>query len=270
MIYKFEKLSAKLDEMGFEHIASNGVRIMKRDLTQEANKGNIKFKEDGVYLTSDGKEYKGYMYLKFPDLSVYPIPSFHITECKTVIQQKGANRFDDRYFWSNSNDVTIKDRSTGTVHENVKLKLCGNCKGLSKVKYANTEGFFETLGTIVDDINTKYEVDISGYTLRPINWYQVSRVYRETKNYTCEHPQCGITITEALDKRFIHVHHKDGNKLNNHVSNFECLCVLCHANEDERHIQNFQKKRMQIEVKAFVKKYEAQLRELGNIYLKDK
>ena len=268
MIYKFDKLSAKLDELGFERISANGIRIMKRDLTQEANKGNIDFREDGVYLKIDGKEYKGYMYHKFPDIDRYGLPKFHITDCVTINEQKLNKRFDNSYYWQNSNLVSLTDRKTGKVHNDVELKLCNNCRNKSKVKYTNTEVFFVTLGSLTEDVNTEYEVDIMGYPLKPINWYQVSKAYREEKKYTCEHPSCGITMTEVLDKRFIHVHHKDGNKLNNKISNFECLCVLCHSKEDERHVLNFQKKRMQAEVDAFLKKYSSELRRLGNKYMK--
>lgn len=267
MIYKFDKLSAKLDEMGFEQIASNGVRIMKRDLTQEANKGNIEYREDGVYLKIDGKEYKGYMYHKFPDIDKYGLPRFHITDCVTINEQKLSGRFDNNYYWQNSNVVSLTDRRTGTVHNDVELNLCSNCRKKSKADYTNTEGFFETLGSLMEDTNTNFEVDIMGYPISPINWYEVSRAYRESKNYTCENIHCGIQIIEGSDKRFIHVHHKDGNKLNCNVSNFECLCVLCHAHEDERHILNFQKKRLQVEIKAFVKKYESELKRLGNKYI---
>ncbi len=267
MLYKFEKLSAKLDSLGFKSLVSNGVKIMKRDLTREANAGNIKFREDGVYLNLDGKEYKGYMYHKNPNIDKYGLPKFHITECKTVKEQKLAGRFDNNYYWQNSHVVSLIDRSSLKEHKNVKLEICGNCKRHSRIGYKDTEGFFETLDSLMADVNTAFEVDIMGYPISPINWYELSRNFRIQMNYKCAQPKCGIVIIEPADKRFIHVHHKDGNKLNCNISNLECLCILCHANEDERHLKNFQKKRMQTEIKSFLKIYDSELRRLGNKYL---
>lgn len=266
-LYKFEKLSARLDELGYESIASNGVRIMKRDLTQETNAGNIEFREDGVYLKIDGNEYKGYMYHKYPNIDLYGLPKFHITECNAVREQKLSGRFDNNYYWQNSNVVTLIDRATKREHKDVKLVLCGYCNLQSKVIYKNTEDFFETMGSIMEEVNTEFEVDIMGYPIKPINWYELSRNFRIKMNYTCANSECGITITEPRDRRFIHVHHKDGNKLNCNVNNLECLCVLCHANEDEMHLANFQKKRMKSELNAFVKIYHNELARLGNKFL---
>lgn len=264
MIYRFDKLKLKLDQMGYDSYTSNTTRIMKRDLTQEANAGNIHYREDGVYLVVNGKEFKGYMYHKFPNIALYGLPKFHITECSTIIQQKESGRFDNNYFWQNTNTVTLTDRSNQEVHLDVSLALCNNCRTQSRVLYRNTEQFFETIGVMMEDSEMEIEVDIMGYPIRPINWTEVSKAYREMKNYTCENANCGIVISESTDKRFIHVHHKDGNKINCAIENLECLCVCCHAHKDEQHLENFQKARMQIELKAFLTKYRDELTRRGN------
>lgn len=267
MIYRFDKLKLKLDQMGYDSHTSNATRIMKKDLTQEAKAGNIQYRSDGVYLTVDGKEYKGYMYHKYPNIALYGMPKFHITECTTIQQQKATGRFDNSYFWQNTSVVTLTDRGNGEVHNDVNLVLCNNCRSQSRVPYRSTEAFFESLGNMMNDPNLEVEVDIMGYPIRPINWNEVSKRYREEKNYTCEHPSCGVVIKEPLDKRFIHVHHKDGNKLNCAKSNLECLCVLCHSQSDEKHIQNFQKARLESEINAFLKKYSSELTKLGNKFI---
>ena len=267
MLYKFNKLAAKLDELGFDSVAATGMRIMKRDLTQEANAGNIKFKSDGVYLTIDGREYKGYMYHKHPNIGRFGMPKFHITECTTVHDQKARGQFDNNYYWQNSSVVDLIDRGTRVEHNGVQLLLCNNCRQQSQVNYRNTQGFFETLDELMEDQNTEFEVDMSGYPLRPINWYEVSKKYREDKNYTCEGNSCGITISNPVDRRFIHVHHKDGNKLNCRLSNLQSLCVLCHSRQDERHIQNFQANSLRIELKTFLQSYKEELKALGNKYI---
>lgn len=266
MLYKFDNLSAALDSLGYQQLDTSSVKIMKRDLTQEANSGNIAYRSDGVYLTIDGKEYKGYMYHKHPNIARYGFPKFHITECKTILEQRAGSRFDNNYFWENNNTVTLIDRGTHETHKDIELELCGNCRAKSRVDYTDTQGFFETLEGIMDNSDLEMELDIMGYPIKPINWQMVSKNYRIQKNYTCENPKCGIAIEVAVDRRFIHVHHKDGNKINCNISNLECLCVLCHSKQDERHIANFQKKRLLDEVKTFVIKYKSVLEKLGHIF----
>ncbi|MBL7901007.1 MAG: hypothetical protein JNK73_03355 [Bacteroidia bacterium] len=267
MLYKFDKLSSKLDELGYIKIIGNGLNKMRRDLTKEANAGNIEYRNDGIYLLLDGKEYKGYMYHKHPNISRFGLPKFHITNCQAVQDQKESGRFDDNYFWQNTPIVTLEDRITHQMHEDVELHLCNFCRNESEETYATTSGFFESIHEKMNEETMEYELDIYGYPISPINWYDISKHYRFVKNYTCEHQSCGIQITDALDKRFIHVHHKDGNKINCRIDNLECLCVLCHANVDEHHLENFQKERLKLEIKAFIQKYETQLKALGNIFL---
>ena len=261
MLYTFSNLAQRLSQLGYPEPTESGFRVIRRDLTQEEQAGNIDFRDDGIYLTIDGQEYKGYMYLKYPDVARFGFPKFHITNCQTVLGQRNRGQFDGRYFWHNSNTVTIEDRANGQIHENINLDLCGYCRNQSSITdYSDTQGFFNLLDQQEqEDINKEVEVDIFGYTLV---WQQISREFRKEKEYTCE--SCGIKVVEQSDRRFIHVHHKSGNKLNNRKNNLECVCVLCHANKDATHEQNFERRRMQADIRAFTEKYREQLEELGN------
>ena len=264
MLYNFSNLARKLTQLGYPEPLESGFRVIKRDLTQEEQAGNIEFREDGIYLTIDGNEYRGYMYLKYPSVARYGFPKFHITNCQTVLDQRARGQFDGRYFWHNSKTVTIEDRTNGNIHENKNLSLCGYCRNQSSItEYADTQDFYSLLDQQEqEDINQEVSVDIFGYTL---DWPQISREYRKEKKYTCEN--CGIKIDQPNDRRFIHVHHKSGNKLNNRRDNLESVCVLCHANKDATHEQNFGRRIMQASIRAFIKKYRDELEELRNEYL---
>jgi hypothetical protein len=264
MLYTFSNLANRLSKLGYPEPTESGFRVIRRDLTQEEQAGNIDFRDDGIYLTIDGQEYRGYMYLKYPDVERFDFPKFHITNCQTVLGQRSRGQFDGRYFWHNSNTVTIEDRANGQVHENTNLDLCGYCRNQSSIiDYSDTEGFFSFLDQQEqENFNEEVEVDIFGYTL---DWQQLSREFRKEKEYTCE--SCGIKVENPSDRRFIHVHHKNGNKLNNRRNNLECVCVLCHANKDATHEQNFESRRMQSAIRAFKEKYREKLEELGNEYL---
>lgn len=269
MLYSFEKLKNKLSELGYPESNVSGFRVIKRDFTQEEKAGNIFFKEDRIFLKIDGKEYKGYMYLKYPDIERFDFPKFHITNCQTIRTQKssinnGINNFDNRYFWHNSNVVNLEDRETKKKYENQQLQLCGFCKREADISdFDNTEGFFNLLDQQEQEyMNEKIEVDIFGYKL---DWQKISKAYKIEKQYTCE--SCNIIIEKPIDRRYIHVHHKSGNKLNNARNNLECLCILCHANQDDKHVHNFEKKRMQIDIESFLVKYKVDLIRLQNRYL---
>jgi hypothetical protein len=266
MLYTFSTLAQRLTQLGFPEATETGFRVMRLDLTKEEQAGNIEFKDDGIYLTIDGKEYKGYMYIKQPFIVNYgnKFPKFHITNCETIQEQRASGRFAHRYYWHNSNLVDLTDAQTGKEFNQVPIEICSKCKAQACVfDYTDTKGFFSLLDQQEqNDLNKEVEVDIFGYTL---DWQQISREFRKEKEYTCE--SCHIKIDELSDRRFIHVHHKSGNKLNNRRNNLECLCVLCHAHKDTTHEHNFERRRMQADIKAFVHKYRQLLEELGNTFL---
>lgn len=261
MLYTFTNLANRLTELGYPEASEQGFRIIRRDLTLEEQAGNLQYNEDGIYLTIDGQSYKGYMYLKYADITRYGYPKFHITNCQVVLGQRASGRFDGRYFWHNSNTVSVEDRATGIEHENITLGLCGYCRGQSNItEYNDTEGFFNLLDLQEqDDLNQEFEVDIFGYTR---DWQRISREYKKEKEYTCE--RCTMKIETPSDKRFIHVHHRNGDKLNNRRTNLECLCILCHSHTDATHIHNFERRRLQADINSFVSKYRDALEQCGN------
>lgn len=266
MLYAFSKLAQKLTQLGYPEATESGFRSIRVDFNAETFKkavreGKIRFSDDGIYLTHEGKEWKGYMYMPTYRISQYnSMPRFHLTRCNTI-EKLFSSGFGSLYKWSNNKLNDITDRDINEIHKDQKLQLCSNCQE-TIIGIINTEDFFDTLDTEEPQEIVDVEVDIFGYTL---NWEKISRAYRKEKDYTCE--KCGIKIENSYDKRFIHTHHKNGNKLINRKDNLECLCVLCHANTDERHEQNFDKKRMQLEVKTFVEKYRQRLTEIGNEYI---
>ncbi len=280
-LYKFGNAHKFLDKLGIPRLEGyeNNVVIEKIDLTEEENKGNIEWRDDGVYLKINDFFQRGFMYIKRPYIYYEgerkDYPKFHIVECSTIKDQKAKNNFNNRYYWSNSDKVTLTDYTTHKVFENIKLKLCSNCKNLiQKIngeKIHTTQDFHNLLKlnneTIEEENKGNLETDILG---RPIHWKRISRAYRESKNYTCE--ECGFggdDLENNFDKRYIHTHHiEPTDLLNTHTDNLKALCVLCHSQQDEKHIINFNKTKMQLELKNFIKKYRKKLLERGNPYVK--
>ena len=52
MLYTFENLAARLTELGYPEATESGFRVIRRDLTQEEQAGNIDFRDDGIYPLS--------------------------------------------------------------------------------------------------------------------------------------------------------------------------------------------------------------------------
>jgi len=259
-LYKFGKLDAQLTKWGFPIIkGTSGFQPIRVDFKKAYNKGKIEFREDGIYLIHEGREWKGYMYMPTYRVTHYKdVSRFHLTRCSTIDNFITKGMFDVYYIWSNHKCNDITDRDTGEIHKDQTLQLCSNCRE-KIIEITDTENFFETLDTAAGTDTT----DIEGY---PLNWNEISRKYRKSKDYTCE--KCGVKSKRRIDDRYWHVHHKDGNKTNNQKSNLECLCVLCHSNADLTHEENFTKPRMKPEVDAFVKQYIMELQTVKNPYWK--
>lgn len=265
MLYKFEQLDSKLDEWGFPSIESvSGFQIIKGINFEDAYKsGSISFEEDGIYLEYEGKKYRGYMFIKEPYISRYEnYPKFHLTRCQTIRQFIEEGRFKIRYEWSNSNVNDLIDKTTREIYNDQVLDYCGHCKQELFNGIKTTVDFFDSLDNLETEGNN-IEVDIFGYVRGK---EKISKVFREKRNYSCE--ECSIQPKQSMHRRYMHTHHKDGDKTNNKESNLQCLCILCHCYKDYRHEDNFNKGSMRIELKAFVDIYRDELINLNNPYLK--
>jgi 5-methylcytosine-specific restriction endonuclease McrA len=260
---KFEKLDAKLTEWGFPAInGKSGFQVIRVDFDAQkfqraVEERKIEFRNDGIYLIHEGREWKGYMYMPTYNVSKFGLPKFHLIRCETI-QKLFSGGYGQLYKWSNNKLNDIKQRGTNEIYEYQKLQLCTFCKK-AIFDIDDTEDFFETLDTETKEEDANIETDIFGYVK---DWQKISKAYRKNKDYTCE--SCGIKPKNNLDKRFWHTHHLDGNKTNNIKSNLECLCVLCHSYKDLRHEENFDKKRMKRELDSFVEKYKEDLKRANN------
>ncbi len=258
MLYSFEKLRKLLDE-----IAPTKDSLRKKYLVVEGETIDIKkikdkevlFEDDGIYAIFNGEKFRRYLYMPNYRVAHYEntFPVAHLIKC-TKVTEIGRGY----YVLGSKSSVDVIDRDTGKLYKAKVLAICSYC--LTEIITDNsipesTEDFFNNL--IAKEIENKdlpKETDVFGYTLTPpFDWDTVSRKYRESKNYTCE--QCAIQITDTQDYRFLHVHHKDGNKQHNHPKNLQCLCVLCHSKVDDHHADNFDKPRMKHQVDSFVAKY---------------
>ena len=264
MLYTFEKLSQKLDDLGFPKIEGNsGFQIIKGvDFEKAYKSGSISFEDDGIYLEYEGKKYRGYMFIKEPWISRYgSYPRFHLTKCKIIQEFISKDTFKIRYEWSNSNVNDLIDKTTRQTYKDETLNYCSYCKKELFDSIEDTEDFFDSLDkTEIEE--EKIEVDMFGYVRGK---ERISKEYRNRKNFTCE--KCSIKPNSNLHKRWWHTHHVDGDKTNNSLNNLNCLCILCHSNVDSRHRENFSKGSMPKQLEQFKNEYKEELKRLKNPYL---
>ncbi|MDO4801977.1 MAG: hypothetical protein Q4A15_07400 [Prevotellaceae bacterium] len=256
-IFDFKPLRDFLIDKGYVVGLAQGYReIRPEEVTVAAiNRGEIDFTEDGIYVIGPGEE-RQQVYLYKRDYHLYDFgkPRFHICKCQIIDDFINRGMFREHYVRANSDPVPVKNLDNENMEEMVdELPICKYC--LSKINRYGSINSSEFVGILRqvrghETIEKVYEVDIFGYTR---DWEAISREYRESHNYTCE--ECGLSIDNIFDRQYMHVHHIDANKLNNHESNLRCLCLRCHSNVDDVHRQNLRTGANKIVWEAFNETY---------------
>lgn len=173
---------------------------------------------------------------------------YHLTNCRTLEQMKAQNRY-ARYHVTNNTEGVFKIHGTvnNMNHETeTELYVCKNC--LSQLNYHNYQDDISCRNTVyqqfeLSDFFAEYESTISemppylgqdqaGYTS---NWEQISQNLRQNRHWTCE--QCHVDLSGH--RGLLHVHHIDGVRQHNVLSNLKVLCLLCHSEQPNHgHMRN--------------------------------
>lgn len=236
-LYDFSSLRAFLIRKGYKVKTRPPYEVVKSGVVTKENTrdGSMDFRNDGIF-TKDSKGYERQVFLYKKDyrLEKYGLPRFHICRCQVIEEFIASGGFKSHYYKTNSVPVTIIDLDDFNEKKKISnLPLCTYCQRLFykntniDLNNATSEEFVEMLKA---QDNSEDEVDLFGYVR---DWDMISKHIREEKDYTCEN--CGLQITDLYDRQYIHVHHIDGEKLNNNKSNLKCLCFYCHAHVDNNH-----------------------------------
>ena len=162
--------------------------------------------------------------------SEWDLPRFHIFQCKTLNDMKNKKR-SYRYKVSGREDGTFY-LVKGSKSFHSPLKFCENCLNIYNKKN-KTKKTFNLKSYILkpfmkSDITITDELDICTIPGEySENWRKISRKLKEDANYICS--KCGLDFSGY--KKFLHVHHKDANKINNTRENLKVLCIECHSKE---------------------------------------
>lgn len=264
-IYKFESLKDLLRRRGYEVGEAKPYKKIEGAVITWATASTTTFLPDGgvSYIDEHGYEHIGFLYKKDYRMDTYPDgPRMHTRQCQVINDFKQSGGF-HHYRFAETRTVIVSDMDNG--YRDIKvtnLKHCGYCSKiiLGENHFSGIQGS-QDFERLVEESKAleKYrvarhakeqEVDIFGYTK---DWKSISDAYREKKDYTCE--SCGLKIDNPFDRRYIQVHHANGDKLNNSESNLRCLCLFCHAHVDDHHHKRLTTGANKVEYDEFVKMY---------------
>lgn len=248
-LYDFKPLREYLEEKGIHVGEAEGYTPVTPDDVVLSGDGAIYFKgvdgSGGIFIQDKkGVEHQVFMYKCDYHLERYGKPRAHLCQCDTITDFMEGGHFHQLYRYANTEEVPVRNMDNYDEEEIVRdLPLCKSCRRLlnnSVLPPGSTSiDFVNILKAAGEDTTTHkkqqtQEVDIFGYVK---NWEKISKAYRTKQDFTCE--KCGYHATTPMERRFLQVHHIDGDKLNNQESNLQCLCICCHANVDDAHSRNF-------------------------------
>ncbi|MCX4136776.1 HNH endonuclease [Paraburkholderia sp. SEWSISQ10-3 4] len=229
---------------------------------------DVKF--DEVEVLSDGTlAYKGYRVLLYiRDISTVgqqeSMPKYHLAYCRTLDTMRRNSRF-DRYVVANGESgkflVNVIENDIRTQH--VRLNVCQNClahihwNGFDMKTPRPTRGalvstfalpdFFKKYPRDLMSVRPKYTFDTAPLNDYTHDWAEVSERTKRERGYRCG--TCRTMLRQS-DSKFLHVHHRNGQKYDNSDINLDVLCIRCHAEEPMHgHMKNLP------EYKAFIARY---------------
>lgn len=226
-----------------EQLRDNGVEINFSQLTRLPD-GTLGYGKYRVLLyIRDVNNYSGRETL----------PKFHVFHCSVLERMQREKRFnryvvatrDDGKFIVNLMSSSERGRVTG-------LDVCQQClSGLNWNKFTSLIDREDRLDAVrqfsLKDFFAKYPKDLvsfkPGHTSDtaplndyPANWEEIKERVRAQRGLQCE--QCRKILGQA-GRRYLHLHHRNGQKHDNTDSNLELLCIACHAEEPSHaHIKN--------------------------------
>lgn len=254
--YEFVRLNLLLEEMGAElkHIESPSIweGIDDSKLAELLKTGEVEIELDEIKIKDGIFEYKGrkvIVYIRDQYSKYYSRGyKFHLTKCNTI-SKAFQNRRNSRYVVSLRTDgqfkINLLDDNIIVKKDLIEpLKVCKNCLEQINYKKYKAHPFSIKQGIYEEFELEEYFAMFQNSSLStslfknvnnaPLNVYNKnfeikSKTIRESRSYICN--DCGINMSKIENRKFAHVHHRDGDKSNDSQQNLEVLCIECHSNQ---------------------------------------
>lgn len=237
--FKFDSGILPLDEDFLKRLDGEGVEI---DSLAE-----IEFREDKTLAYRDQR-----VLIYIRDVNVYRkeirMPRFHVATCKTLEGMWQKKRSERYVLYRRENGIfqinLMQDSEIDIRH--VKLDVCRNC--LTQLNWNNyndenkkgkdnivaefsISDFFTKFTKSLLSATPSFDSDTAPLNRYPKDWDIISREIKIKAKWRCENNTCNIDLSDDLLRKFLHVHHIDGQRNNNKPHNLKALCIKCHAEE---------------------------------------
>lgn len=235
MLFDFTKKSAAdLMEKKFGVKFDTNIDLIEPEVVEISVSSKIEMESNGYYLYRNNEdEYLMFAYKKSSYIEKNGFPKYHTHKCTAREAYEG-------YVFSSKMPVDVKCTQTGKEYNKDNkqyLNLCRDCKKITYSKFwssLGTKKWFDNVLAYVERQNNILPKRPDGYVRM---WKQISRALREKNKFKCN--RCKIQLLDLKLQKYLHVHHKDENKLNNVSSNLECLCLICHSLEHSHTLSDF-------------------------------
>lgn len=223
-----------------ERLAGEGIEIPLED---------VRVLNDGTHV------YKGRRVIVYiRDVAEYgarmSMPKYHLAICSTLNTMIEEGRYQKRYVVATRDDGKFsiqKIRGEVVVKTEEALDVCQQCLDelkyksfslrrdrewrLNAVKKFSIKGFFDELGKSCVWATPSFDAVHAPANIYSPQFYRIAKSLKEERGYRCEQVGCEIDLSAPENRRFLHAHHVNADKSDNHPSNIRLLCIRCHASE---------------------------------------
>jgi len=219
------------------------------DQGKEVDLGEIRFLPDG---TLGYKDSRILLYIFQPSQNPrwgVTLPKYHVLKCQKIEQMWESNR-KDRYVVAtkSSGEFTLRfNTGNDWKEETHRLDVCRYCLGVLNHKnyssqpqrvrneivaeFTPQDFFAQYPKKHTFDSKPRYtQSNPPPKDVYPQDWDKISRRLKEAYGWRCQSPGCG-RVLKGEDSRYLHVHHRNGQKHDCRPSNLMVLCLEHHAQQ---------------------------------------
>lgn len=260
------KMSATLVDYDAEQ-GSGPKRITRKDLERLQTTGIIVNPEEIETLANGIFSYQGVPVLLYIFQPTHwnegddRLPRYHVCNCRTWKDMKAKGR-SDRYVASTRVDGYFElDVYIASLSQSRKqleqLKVCQNCLDQIRWKGFANDGtlssaqrsrhvaafalaeFFEHYNRSLVREKPKWTPSTMPSASYSDDFDEISSRARAAAKWRCQAPGCGRLLAASWQRRYLHVHHRNGVKGDNSPENLMVICLECHAKQPgHEHMRN--------------------------------
>jgi hypothetical protein len=239
-----------------DYTAAPSADVLTIDEIERLAGEGIEIPLDEVRVLNDGTHfYKGRRVIVYiRDVAEYgarvSMPKYHLAMCETLNKMIAEGRYKKRYVVATRDDGKFsiqRIRGETVVKSEEPLAVCQQC--LDELKYHSfslqmsphlrtnavrdftLKGYFEEFSKSCVWAIPKYDAVHAPANVYSPQFYRISKALKQKRGYRCEQVHCGIDLSGRENQKFLHAHHIDADKSDNHPSNIKLLCIRCHALE---------------------------------------